>query len=149
MPTQLTADDARLSLSTHVAAKGAEVFEKYGPRPAWKTLLRLLDDRTCVRYPCIIVFDAALLLPGEFAHALPRGEHPEAGFTIYVHPLFMTQLDRVPALVLYQLAQVNYGDFASAHDAEVFGSAALGLEQESYYQQLCEAADQLDGGCLR
>ena len=37
------------------------------------------------------------------------GERPEDGFTLYVHPLFMTDLARVPLLVLYQLVVVNYG----------------------------------------
>jgi hypothetical protein len=40
---------------------------------------------------------------------------------------------------------VNYGDFASANDAETFGAAALGLGKEEYYQTLCELADQLGG----
>ena len=36
---------------------------------------------------------------------------------MFVHPLFMTQLERVPHLVLYQLVLVNYGEFASGEDA--------------------------------
>lgn len=57
----------------------------------------------------------------------------------------MTQLDRVPLLVLYQLVLVNYGEFASAEDAECFGAAALGMAREEYYQGLCELADQIGG----
>ena len=60
----------------------------------------------------------------------------------------MTELRAVPQLVLYQLVAVNYGGFASGDDAETFGAAALGLEREDYYQELCRLADQLDGcGC--
>ena len=147
MPTQLTAEDARQSLTAHVAAKGAEIFGKYGPDIRWKTLQRILEDRSCVRYPSSVEFDANTLRPGEFAHALARGERPEDGFTIYVHPLFMTQLDFVPALVFYQLVLVNYGAFATSDEAEAFGAAALGLDQETYYRRLCAAADQLDNGC--
>ena len=146
MPTQLTAADARQSLNAHVAAKGAEVFEKYGPHIGWKELQAILKDTACTRYPCEIAFDAAGLGPGEFAHPVAKGETPEAGFVMHVHPIFMTQMDVVPALVLYQLVLVNYGAFASAEDAETFGALALGLEREEYYQRLCEAADQL-GGC--
>jgi hypothetical protein len=47
----------------------------------------------------------------------------------------------VPALVLYQLVLVNYGDFASPDDAEAFGAAALGISREAYYQMVCQAAD--------
>jgi hypothetical protein len=62
----------------------------------------------------------------------------------------MTQLERVPYLVLYQLVLVNYGPFASADDAETFGAAILGLSKDDYYQALCQMADELSGcvaGC--
>src|SRR5205809_5107062 len=145
MSKQLTAEDARQSLSAHVAAKGDEIRQKYGPRIGWAELQRILQDRSCVRYPCDIVFDAARLEPGEFAYPLAKGEEPDAGFTIFVHPLFMTQLEQVPHLVLYQLVLVNYGEFASADDAETFGAAALGIAKEEYYDRLCTLADQLGG----
>ena len=146
MATQLTAEDAKQSLTAHVAAKGTEIFEKYGPQIGWKDLLAILEDRGCVRYPCEVAFDADGLGPGEFAHPVPKGNHPEDGFTMRVHPYFMLQLDRVPYLVLYQLVLVNYGEFASADDAETFGSCALGLDKEQYYAALCQLADQL-GSC--
>src|SRR6185436_10506569 len=98
MPKQLTAEDARQSLSAHVASKGVEIREKYGARIGWTELQQILEDRSCVRYPCEIVFDAAPLAPGEFAYPLAKGELPDAGFTIFVHPLLMTQLERVPPL---------------------------------------------------
>ena len=155
MAVQLTAENAQQSLTTHVEAKGIEVFLKYGPQIGWGELQRLLQDRAYVRYPCKIAFDAANLLPGEFAYAMPLGELPEDGFTLCVHPLFMLELERVPALVLYHLVAVNYGAFASADDAETFGAAALGLTRDEYYALLCESADQIhapgphdgDGAC--
>lgn len=143
MATQLTADDARKSLNSHVAARGAEICEKYGPHIGWKELQQILEDRACVRYPCRIAFDAAALDPGEFAHPVPLGERPEDGFTMYVHPVYMTDLARVPLLVLYQLVLVNYGEFASPDDAETFGAAAAGLTRDDYYAGLCEMADEL------
>jgi len=146
MSLQLTAADARQSLNSHVAAKGGEIFAKYGPHIGWKELQRLLEDRTCVRYPCKVVFDAAGLQSGEFAHPVANGDRPEAGFTLYVHPLFMTDLARVPLLVLYQLVLVNYGEFASPEDAEAFGASALGISPAEYYATLCEMADEI-GGC--
>ncbi len=134
---------ARQALGEHAAHTGAAIFEKYGPRIGWHELLRLLDDRSCVRYPCRISFDAGPLQLGEFAHPVPAGDRPEDGFTIFVHPLFMTQLDQVPLLVLYQLVLVNYGLFASSDDAETFGASALGLSKNSYYNAVCMLADQL------
>jgi hypothetical protein len=146
MAIQLTAEDARQSLSAHAAARGIDLREKYGPHIGWGELLRVLEDRAFARYPCEIVFEAEGLLPGEFAHPEPRGSRPEDGFRMCVHPLFLGQLERVPWLVLYQLAAVNYGEFASAEDAESFGAAALGLAKEDYYQGLCQMADQLAAG---
>ena len=146
MSTQLTATDAKLSLNAHVAGKGAEIFMKYGPQLGITELQAILQDRTCVRYPCKLVFDAAKLQPGEFAYPEPQGDRPEEGFRLYVHPVYMTQLGMVPYLALYQLVAVNYGEFASAEDAETFASAALGLPQEEYYQILCGLADELGTG---
>ena len=143
MAIQRTADDAKQSLTGHVETKGLEIFHKYGPQLGWTDLPRLLEDRVYVRYPCEIAFDSAPLLPGEFAQPVPKTERPEDGFTMYVHPIYMTQLDQVPALVLYQLVALNYGGFASSDDAESFGAAALGLTRDEYYDRICELAGQL------
>lgn len=143
MSQKLTEADARQSLNDHVAVKGAEIRAKYGPRIGWHELVRMLEDRSCVRYPCEIVFDDGPLQPGEFAYPAPKGENPEDGFTMHVHPFFATQPEKVPHLVLYQLVQVNYGAFASPADAETFGATVLGLTQDEYYEALCEMADQV------
>lgn len=145
MAKQLTADDARQSLASHVEAKGLEIYATYGPVLGWPGLQRLLADRAYVRYPCEIKFDAGPLEPGEFALPVQKGERPEDGFTMCVHPAFRTRLDLVPALVLYQLVALNYGVFASAHEAETFGAAALGITRDEYYNQLCDISDQLGG----
>jgi hypothetical protein len=138
MAIHLTAEDARQSLNGHVAAKGREIRAKYGPHIGWPELRRILEDRSCCRYPCEVVFDAGPLQAGEFAFPVAKGARPEDGFQMHVHPFFMTQLERVPCLVLYQLVSVNYGEFASADDAETFGAAVLGLSQHEYYDTLCE-----------
>jgi hypothetical protein len=146
MATQLTADDFKQSLNTHVAGKGEEIREKFGAEIGWKELLQVLADRSLVRYSCEIIFDSAPLLEGEFAHAMPNSENPLDGFKIFVHPFFSLQLERVPHMVFYQLVRVNYGEFASPDDAEVFGASALGLAKEEYYQILCDLADEISVG---
>ena len=146
MAIQLTAEDARQSMQAHVAFKGAEIHEKYGPHIGWNELLALLQDKSCVRYPCDVMFDSSPLNDNEFALPVPKGERPEAGFTICVHPYFATQLDRVAYLVLYQVVLVNYGEFASADDAEIFGSHALGISTDEYYEILCAMADEISDG---
>ena len=145
MSRQLTADDARQSLATHVADKGQQVYLKYGPDLSWNKLLELLEDRTLVRYPTEIAFDATPLQPGEFASAVAKTDNPEDGYTIYVHPYFSLDPKRVAALVLYHLVVVNYGDMATAEEAEIFGAAALGVMTDEYYNTVCEAADQISG----
>lgn len=143
-PTPAT---AKRSLNDHVADKGAELREKYGTALGWPELQLVLADREFVRYPCEIVFTAEGLHEGEFAHPSPQGDTPEEGFFIRVHPHFMTALEWLPHLVLYQLVAVNYGEFAAAEDAETFGAAALGLDLEDYYQTICRLADQLGSYC--
>jgi hypothetical protein len=143
MATRLTASDSRQSLNAHAAAKGAEIRAKYGPDIGWEKLLQILGDRACVRYSCEIVFNAAPLKPEEFAVPIPNGVRPEDGFTLFVHPRFETERERLPCLVFYQLVAVNYGEFASPDDAVTFGAAALGLAEDDYYRLVCELADRL------
>ena len=143
MSKPLTIDDAQQSLNTHAAAKGEELRERYGPCVGWGQLADILNDRSIVRYPCSIVFDAEPLQDGEFAHPVARGERPEDGFTICVHPRFASRLDSVTYLVLYQLVLVNYGEFASSGDAETFGAAALGMARDEYYDAICRFADEI------
>jgi len=145
MSKQLTPEDAKQSLTAHVSTKGWEIRDKFGPNIGWAELLRILEDRSACRYPCEIVFDAGPLQDGEFAYPMARGELPEEGFTIFVHPFYRSQPDRVPCLVLYHLVAVNYGEFALALDAEAFGAAVLGLSNGEYYQLLCSMADEMEG----
>lgn len=145
MSHQLTVEDARQSLTAHLAEKGRQIYLNYGPEIGWNELLKILEDRTLVRYPCEIIFDAKQLQPGEFAVAIAKSEKPEDGFSIYVHPFFALDPAQVPALVLYHLVVVNYGEFATADDAETFGAAALGLLKEEYYTHLCNMADEISG----
>ena len=146
MAQQLTVQDAQQSLTAHLAAKGAAIHEKYGPRIGYQQLQLILADRNCTRYPVELVYSDAALRDGEFAHPVAKTDNPEDGFTMHVHPFFAVQPAHVPALVLYQLVLVNYGDFASPEDAEIFGSAVLGISQEDYYTALCELADLVSEG---
>ncbi len=131
-----------------MAARGAEIFAKYGPGIGWDQLLRVLEDRAAVRYPCQVAFDSAPLQQGECAYARPNGGQPEDGFVVCLHPLLQSDLERAAHWVFYHLVVVNYGEFASSGDAEIFGAAALGLSREQYYQGLCEMADALHKKCF-
>lgn len=142
MCKQLTEQDARQTLHAHAECKGAEIYEKFGQEITWHQLKEILNDRASTRYPCEITFDSSQLFSGELAHASPRGKHPEEGFLIHVHPVLMTRLDLVPYVVLYQLVVVNYGEFASSEDAEIFAARALGMGKQEYYEALCSIVDE-------
>lgn len=148
MARHCKAEEARESLSAEIAVKAAAIRQKYGPEIGWNELQKLLEDRDCTSFPCEIRFDAEPLLPGEFAHPVPKGMTREQGFIIYVHPFYATELARVPYLVLHQLVLINYGESATAEDAETFGSLALGLSKEDYYRALCELSGRLGGDDL-
>jgi len=147
-PPEPGPEEARLSLTDHVIAKGCEIFAKYGPQIGWRELQSILADRDCVRYPCELVFDDRCLEPDELAFPAPKGERPEDGFTLYVHPYFSLDTARVPLIALYQLVLVNYGSFAAPRDAEFFAAAALGVDREEYYSALCSMADEISSSHL-
>lgn len=130
-------------MQAHAASKGAEIYDKYGPAIGWGEFLKILEDRSVVRYPCEAVFDASVLLPGECAHAQGKTDNPNDGFTIFIHPFFVSNPPDAVLLGLYQLVVVNYGPFASSDDAEAFGAAALGISPDDYYERICRVADQL------
>jgi hypothetical protein len=142
----LTLDDAKKSLAGHLADRGAAIHAKYGPHVGWAELQKILQDKECCRYPVEILFSGAALEDGEFAHPVAKSDDPNDGYVMHVHPFFATEPAAVPALVLYQLVLVNYGDFASPEDAETFGAAVLGIDPEAYYDQLCEMADMVSTG---
>ena len=146
MAKGLTVEDAKEFVTNHAAAKGTEIYKKYGPQIGWHQLLQILEDRTCCRYSCKVAFDSSQLEAGEFAYPAPKGQRPDDGFVMHVHPHFTAQLERVPYLVLYQLAVVNYGEFAGPEDAEIFGANALGISRDLYYEVLCAMTDEI-GGC--
>ena len=143
MPTQLTAEDGRQSMQAHAASKGAELYQKYGPAIGWGQLLKILNDRSLVRYPCVVLFDGSPLMSGECAYAQAKSENPNDGFTVYIHPFFVSTTHDAVLLTLYQLVVVNYGPFASSDDAESFGAAALGISRDEYYERMCQIADRL------
>lgn len=122
--------------------KARQMREKLGPHPRWAALQVLLADRKFLPVPCEIVFDADLLLPGEFAHTVPTAD----SYLICIHPVYADQNDALPLVALQQLALVLGGPRVSPEEAEEFGATCLGLSREEYYAALCELAAQAGGG---
>jgi hypothetical protein len=138
-------NEALPNLAEPITALAALIRQRYGPRLHWPQLLLLLEDRACVRFPCEVRFDAEPLLPGEFAHVVPRGLDNAEGFVIYLHPFYTLELDQAVYLVLPQLVRVNYGLQASPEDAENFGALVMGVPRADYFHTLCQLSGQLGG----
>lgn len=142
MMEKLTAEDGKRALTEHAIEIGQIVRDKYGPDIEYPDLLSILGDSECVRYPTRIEFSANLE-DGMFAEAIPCGEEPDQGYVIRVHECFVKEPDRVIAMVFYHLVAVNYGNFATPAEAEAFGATCLGMEQDAYYELICDCAARL------
>lgn len=138
---RLTEQDTRSALRDHAAHRGREARAAYGPAIDCAAMFRMLADRSVVRYPTTIVFDAAPLDPGEFAYPELSTDADDASYRLYVHPCFRDREDALPPLIAYQLVRINYGDVATHEDAEAFGAALLGMNVDEYYERVCALAD--------
>lgn len=141
-PLEITLEDGRRALGVHVLQKGSDLRKKYGGFIDYETLLKILRDEEFVRFPTRIIFDSSKIEKGMFALVEKQADEPTKNYIIYVHEHFKKKLGDLPAVVLYHLVTVNYGDFATHNEAEEFGSAALGMEKDYYYQYVCRLADQ-------
>ncbi len=69
----------------------------------------------------------------------------DRSYNLYIHECFEGQPEKLLPLIIYQLPIVNYGDIASYEDSEVFGSALMQMDQDDYYQVICDLADSISG----
>ncbi len=129
--------------SRHAEAKAREIRSRYGPDIDHAVLLRILEDRRSIRYPVEIRFTADGIEPGMFGKTEQIAEDPADGYVIYLHEHFRDRPEVLPALVLYQSVLVNYGDLATAYDAEIFGSGVLGMDQDEYYELIVDLTDSI------
>ncbi|MBK7404504.1 MAG: hypothetical protein IPJ41_07670 [Phycisphaerales bacterium] len=141
MEQRLTEQDGKMALRDHVAATALRGLERYGPAIDAEGLLRLLTDRSVVRFPVEIRFGTERLRPGEPGFPEPVGERPSDGYRLWLHPALEARRELWPVVVSYYLASVNYGPVVSADDAELFGATLLNLDIETYYLQMCALAD--------
>ncbi|MCG7949380.1 MAG: hypothetical protein N0C84_23865 [Candidatus Thiodiazotropha taylori] len=129
------------AVSLHAREKAEDIRNRYAPVIDYQTVLQMLEDRKSVRYPVTLRFVSEGIEPGMFARTEPISENPDDGYTILIHNHFENRHDDLPKLILYQLVLVNYGDLATANDAEIFGATILGLDRDTYYQQVADLVD--------
>ncbi len=139
----LTVEEGKKAFAHHVIEKALALREKYGPAFDERALEALLNDRDCVRYPTYVAFDSSKIERGFFSAVEAVPGSPANAHTVYLHETLRRRPQDIANALLYQLVVVNYGDIATREEAELFGSTALGLTQEEYYQQLCRLADEI------
>ncbi|OQX31037.1 MAG: hypothetical protein B0D96_08300 [Candidatus Sedimenticola endophacoides] len=130
-------------VTVHASEKAAEIRARFGPEIDYATVVQLLGDRRYTRYPVEIRFVSEGIEPGMFALTEPASENPDDGYVMNIHPFFEDRPDALPALILYQTVLVNYGDIATANDAEIFGAGVLGMERDDYYDLIVRLTDSL------
>ncbi|MEW8586384.1 MAG: hypothetical protein AB2531_11530, partial [Candidatus Thiodiazotropha sp.] len=129
------------AVSLHALEKAKEIRNRYGNNIDYQTVLSMLGDRKSVRYPVQVRFVSGEIEPGMFAKTEAVSDNPDDGYTILLHSYFENRHADLPALILYQLVLVNYGDLATANDAEIFGATVLGMDRDAYYEQVSSLAD--------
>ncbi len=140
---KLTLEDGQKAASAHALERGYQVHQKYGKFIDYEALLKILKDDEFVRYPTQIKFDSTKIESEMFGFAQRISTDINDGYIIYIHDFFENRQCDLPALVLYHLVCVNYGDFATHNEAEEFASSALGMEKEYYYQYVCRLTDSI------
>ncbi len=131
------------AVAIHAAEKAEEIRTRYGPTIDYPVLLRILEDRRCIRHPVEIRFVSEGVEPGLFGNTEQVSDDPSDGYVIFLHEYFQDRPDVLPALILYQSVLVNYDDLASANDAEIFGAGVLGMGRDDYYELIVELTDSL------
>lgn len=133
------------AITRHAIEKANEIRAHYGCDIDYPVILRILEDRKCTRYPVQLKFVSESIESSLFADSKAVSDNPDDGYIIAIHPNFEQNTEALPALILYQLVLVNYGDLATPIDAEFFGSTVLGMERDSYYEYIMLLTDSLWG----
>ncbi len=139
----LTIEQGRQAFAHHVIERALALREKCGDFLDDEAVQTLLNDRDFVRHPTRLEFDSSKIEPGFFAAVEAVAGSPTNEHVIFLHEHFRGRPRDIANALLYQLVLVNYGDIATREEAELFGAAALGMDQETYYQSLCRLADEL------
>ncbi len=159
MEDAVTPEEQRETMNFHLRQKAQEIIEKYGTSISFAVLQEVLQDRKFVRYPVNIIYNSAQIEAGLFIKTemilADRNRQPgedddyikqaDRHYDFIVHEYFEGQPEKLVPLVLYHIPTVNYGDIATYEDAEVFASALLQMEQDGYYQLVCDLVDGIPG----
>ncbi len=154
-----TPEEQRETMNLHLRHKAQEIIEKFGANITFNVLQDILQDRKSVRYPVNIIFDSTRVDAGLFLVTemvltdLNRQASDDDVYTkqadrhydFFIHEHFEGHPEKLVPLILYHLPTVNYGDIATCEDAEIFGAALLQMEEDDYYQLVCDLVDGIPG----
>ncbi|MCP3687644.1 MAG: hypothetical protein GY784_04445 [Gammaproteobacteria bacterium] len=157
MEDAATPEEQREAMNLHLRHKAQEIIEKYGPNITFKMLQEILQDPRFVRYPVNIIYDSTriesgLFITTEVILADPNRQpddddeyikQADRHYDFIVHEHFKGHPEKLTPLIMYHLPTVNYGDIATYEDAEVFASALLQMQQDDYYQLVCDLVDEI------
>jgi len=127
----------------HANEKAREILHRFGPVIDYPTVLKILEDRKSTRYPVTLHFTTDAIEPGMYGMTRAVSENPDDGYIVSLHSALESRHDVLPALILYQLVMVNYGDLATANDAEIFGATILQMDREDYYRHIVDLTNAL------
>ena len=133
---------AEADVQQKIDAAAQAVVEKYGTAPSYDAMLRAIEDRDIIPCRIILSYNDEPLQPGEFGFMMNlKDGDPSEGFLLYLHPALRDGGDDVVALIAYQLV-VAFGPNEVIHsDAERFGATIMGMDEQAYYEKVCELAD--------
>ena len=132
------------ALSEHAAHRADFIRDKYdlgSPAVISRELLDvMLSDSDVARFPVQLSFSLNIE-EGLFGICQKRTEDPTHGYNLVLHSGFQSMGDKLAFLAFYLLVRVNYGEFATFKEAEIFTACILGMPVDEYYQILCDLVD--------
>lgn len=128
--------DEDAELQSKVKQLAQFIREQHGPDIDYATMLRILEDPSCVFNKTRMVFDEHPLKEGEFAYMHQADANPSKGFMLYMHPHFKDKTADLPYLMAYHLVVVNFGRDVSYEMAELFGAELFAMSSEEYYERV-------------
>jgi hypothetical protein len=143
----MSADNAGSSFETalfeHARYAAARACARLGAPLSAQNLQEFLSDEECLRYPTRLVFDRAHLESRQFAQPVFSSSKEGLLCDLHIDPKLQNRPDVLYLAVAYMAAVINYGEAATPDLAEMMGALLAGMDQEQFYEKICEIADSI------
>jgi len=129
------------SLISRLKEQAAEARAKHGPLSPGN-LETVLSDRDCVRYPTRLVLEYGEMGLHQFAQPDRDYRFSETNSRVlYLRPALGRRPDLLALALSYMIPLINYGQIITDEHCLAYGSILQGMDEETYYQKICEMAD--------